>query len=169
MIKRDELVSFRCYARNYEFHKGFYNDSNPEEALYDINYVDFFDAISDDVNFAYDNAYPLLRGSCHLFALSLSKILGYNSYIIESKDKKGFHAFCQIVRKYQLFYIDARGMTTSFDEFMNVAKDFINGEFVIREITPQDIEAWKRDEIYYEEAIAFAEAIIKKFEKYYCI
>lgn len=166
MSRRGELISF--YRQRYAWHKGFYNDNDPEKSLCDISYTDFFTK-PDDVNFAYDDAHPLLRGSCHLFALSLSKVLGYSPYLIETKDGMHFHAFCQAYSKNRHYYIDARGVTTSFDEFMDVAEDFVTGEFNIREIDSQDIERWKIDEVYFKEALLFAETVIKNFEDCYRI
>ena len=163
MGRQDEPISF--LRGRYEWHKGFYIETNPEQHLLDINYTDFFEN-SDDKFFLYDNALQLLRGSCHLFALSLSKILGYSPYLIENRSG-GFHAFCQVHKNNQLFYIDARGATTSFDEFMDVAGDFVHDEFIVREITQQDIEEWENNEDYYEEALAFAEAVIKDYEECY--
>ena len=165
MDKRSELISFG----RYEWHKGFYNYTNAEDSLCNISYTDFFATLPDDDDFAYDDAYPLLRGSCHVFAVALSQVLGYTPYIIESENQKGFHAFCQTYQKRRLFYVDARGATTSFDEFMDVAKSFVHGEFVIRKITTQEIEEWKRSENYFVEALSFAEEIIKKYEEYYRI
>ena len=157
---------FRCFDRGrYEKHKGFYNDRDPEQHLSEICYADFFEK-PDDENFAYDDAGALLRGACHLFALSLARFLGYNAYLIEAKGG-GLHAFCQVYRDNQLYYIDARGATTSFDEFMEVAGYFAAGEFCVREITVQDIEEWENTESYYEEALLFAETVIKEYEQCY--
>ncbi len=163
MGRRDELLSF--YRQRYGWHKGFYNDTDPEQQLRDISYTDFFEESADKF-FLYVDAHQLLRGSCHLFALSLSKILGYSPYLIEGKDG-GFHAFCQVCRNYQIYYVDARGATTSFDEFMDVAGEFVTGEFSIREVNSQDVEEWENNEDYYEEAILFAEAVIKEYEECY--
>ena len=164
MGRRSELIYFG-YRRN-EKHKGFYNDPDPERQLSDVEYTEFFEF---DDNCIYSDASQLLRGSCHIFALSLSKILGYTPYLIERKDKKGFHAFCQVYKNYQQFYVDARGVTASFDEFMDVAGDFVTGEFIVREITPQDIEKWENTEDCYEEALLFSEAVIKEYEECYRI
>lgn len=164
MSRRGECISF--YRQRCAWHKGFYNDNDPEQSLCDISYTDFF-MKPDDVNFAYDDAHSLLRGSCHLFALSLSKVFGYSPYLIETKDGKHFHAFCQVYRENWCYYIDARGATTSFDEFMDVAGDFVTGEFIIRGIDTQDIEKWKIDEDYLKEALLFAETVIKNFEECY--
>lgn len=101
MGRRGELI---CFGRErYERHKGFYNDADPEKQLCAISYTEFFE--SDD-ECLYSDAHQLLKGSCHLFALSLSKILGYPPYLIEKIDKKGFHAFCQVYKNYQHFYVE---------------------------------------------------------------
>ena len=163
MSRRDELVYFERIR--HEKHKGFFNDSDPEQHLREIKYTDFFEK-PDDKFFLYVDAHQLLRGSCHLFALSISKLLGYSPYIIEGK-AGGFHSFCQVYKNHQHYYIDARGATTSFDEFMDVAGEFVTDAFVIRKITPQDIDEWENNEDYYEEALTFAEAVIKEYEDCY--
>lgn len=157
MTNRGELIFFEKLG----WHKGFYNDGNAKDSLRKIAYTDFFKEEPDDEDFAYGDAESLLCGSCQIFALSLSKILGYAPYIIKSKDAEHFHAFCQFSKDHQIYYVDARGITTSFDEFMEVAGVFAPGEFVIREITSHDIDEWNQDEKYLNEALAFAEAIIK--------
>ncbi len=161
---RNEITVFN----RYEYHKGFYNDSNPEKALFDINYTDFFD-LPDDEDFFYSSAHDLLCGSCEIFALSLKKFFGYNTYIIEESNNIGFHVFCQIYKDRELYYVDARGITTSFDEFMDVAKQFIHKEYIIRQVNPKDIKEWQTDALYSKEGYAFAEAIIKKYKECYTL
>ncbi len=164
MHNRKEFVSVSQFGR----HKGFYSDDDFEESLHNIDYTDFFDYPDDD-EFPYDSAYPLLCGSCHHFALSLQKLLGYNPYIIEEKDDKSFHAFCQVYRKGVSYFIDARGITSSFDEFMCIARRFVGDEFIIRLVTADDIESWKQDSDYDEEAFAFSEAVIKEYKECYTL
>ena len=67
------------------------------------------------------------------------------------------------------YYIDARGVTSSFDEFMSVAKRFVTDEYTIRPIIPKDIEEWEIGSEYNEEAYAFAEVIIKKYRDCYTL
>ena len=148
------------------FHKGFYNDNNAEESLVEIAYTDYFDSEPCD-DFAYGDAHAFLCGSCQLFALCLSKIFGYQAYLIESKDTIHFHVFCRVSKENIVYYIDARGVTTSFDEFMEIARIFVPDAYTIREISTLDIESWNCDEEYLEEALAFAEAIIKGHEENY--
>ena len=164
MLSRDDMISVESYG----WHKGFYNDNNFSDSLRRISYGDFFE-YPDDLEFPYDSAHELLRGSCHHFALSLNKVLGYSAYIIEGNNKRSFHAFCQIYKNNQCFYVDARGITSSFDEFMLVASEFVNDEYTIRAIESEDIEEWKNASNYHNEALVFAEAVIGKFKECYVL
>ena len=164
MKDKNALISFSRYG----FHKGFYNDEKPTESLIKIKYNDFWELPEDD-EFPYYTAYPLLCGSCHLFALSLQKIFNYNAYIIEGKNRKGFHAFCQIYKNRKWYYVDARGITSSFDEFMDIAKTFVTDEYIVRRIDSSDIEEWNENDNYFEEACAFAEAVIQRYKGCYIL
>lgn len=164
MKERSEFYSMSCYG----WHKGFYNDDDFEKTLFNIDYRDFGEIPEDDDMFPYDSAHQLLCGACNLFALTLQKVFNYNAYIIEQKDRRGFHAFCQIYKNKKWYYIDARGITTSFDEFMDIAKRFVSDEFIIRPVNSSDIDEWEDDD-YYEEACAFAEAVIEKYKECYTL
>lgn len=164
MRVRQQFSSFGYHG----FHKGFYNDDNASESLNSINYSNFFTEPDDD-SFPYQTAYMLLCGSCHIFALSLQKLLKYNAYIIEGNNKCSFHSFCQVYRNKQWYYIDARGITSSFDEFMDIAKTFVSDEYTIRAVSDDDIKEWKKDCVYDKEAYEFAKAIIRKYKECYTI
>lgn len=166
MCVRQEFSPFEQRA----FHKGFYNDEDAINSLDGISYSDFFTE-PDDNSFPYGSASSLLCGACHFFALSLNKILKYNIYIIEGNNKKSFHAFCQVYKAGKWYYIDARGVTSSFDEFMVVAKKFVTDEYIIRPVLEEDIFEWKtdKDDEYRKEACEFAETIIEKYKECYTI
>ena len=164
MSRNNELISFEQYG----WHKGFYNDADITTSLCNVRYTDFFEYPDDD-EFPYDSAHSLLRGSCNHFAVSLKKVLGYTPYIIEQKDRRGFHAFCQISKNRKVYYVDARGITSSFDEFMTVASEFVHGEYTIREATAEVIEDWDNGGEYNKEAYAFAEAVIDRYKDYYTL
>ncbi len=167
MDRKGDLISFSSYG----WHKGFYNVDDVDDitdALLKIRYTDFFEYPDDD-EFPYDSAHSLLRGSCNHFAVALKNVLGYTPYIIEETDKKGFHAFCQVYKNGRLYYVDARGMTTSFDEFMVVGREFVRGEYTIREATQDVIEEWESGSEYNDEAYAFAEAVIKEYIECYTV
>lgn len=156
-----------CTFTRQIYHKGFYVDKNPLESMRNIDYFDFME-LPDDEESPFLSAESLLRGACNLFALSLHKMLGYNPYIIEPIEGPSFHAFCQIYKDCVLYYVDARGITSSFDEFMEIAGQFASGEFVIRPVTSKDIEEWNNG-YYVDEGNAFAEALIKKYKEYYTL
>lgn len=164
MDRTGDLISFE----NFGWHKGFYNTDDITDALCKISYTDFFEYPNDD-EFPYDSAHSLLRGSCNHFAVALKNVLGYTPYIIETIDKRGFHAFCQVSRNGRLYYVDARGVTSSFDEFMVVAREFVRGEYTISQATSEVIEEWESGSEYNEEAYAFAEAMIRKYLEYYTV
>ena len=162
-----ELEKFYCFER-VGMHKGFYNHDKNYKALSDIKYIDFFAPLEDD-DFPFDSAFWLLYGSCNHFALSLKKVLNYTPYIIKNNNDKGFHVFCQVYKGGTCYYVDARGVTSCFDEFMDIAKDFVEGEFIISPVTEVDISKWEKDLDYNDEAYMFSEAIIKKYQSYYTI
>jgi len=165
MSNKEILTTFNRYN---ECHKGFYNDGDPTKSLLKIYYSDFFEYPDDD-EFPYYSAYELLCGSCNHFVLSLQKTFNYNPYIIEGKNKKGFHAFCQIHKNRKWYYVDARGITSSFNEFMDVAKTFVTDEYIIRPINQNDVKEWESYSNYNKEAYAFADAVIQKYKRCYAL
>ncbi len=162
MTTRGELVSFG----NYGCHKVFYNDDNYSDSLLEIEYTDFFDDVDDD-EFPYGTAYVLLNGSCNHFAVSLGKIYNYNVYVIQQIDKRGFHAFCQIYKNGHWYFVDARGITSSFDEFISGVRTFVSDEFAIRPMSSDDLVEWETGSDYNDEAYAFATAVINKYSECY--
>ena len=159
--------TFRAFNRT-DCHKGFYNDDNPTKSLSKIDYTDF-QTLPDDDEFPYISAHDLLCGSCECFALALKAMFDYNVYIIEEKGGQGFHVFCQIYKKRNWYYVDARGITTSFSEFMDIAKIFLHDEYIIRPVDANDIDEWESDSNYNEEGYAFAEAVITKYKECYTL
>lgn len=163
MTDRKKLISITQYSD----HKGFYNDDDFTTTLWNIIYTEFFEYPNDE-EFPYISAHALLRGACNIFGLALNKVLNYNIYIIQGNDKKGFHVFGQFYKNRKWYYVDARGITSSFDEFMLVAREFISDEYTIRQVTEEDIQDWK-DDVYNDEGLAFAEAVIEKYKECYIL
>ena len=50
---------------------------------------------------------------------------------------------------------------------MDEAKTFVSKEYIIRQVTSEDIEEWNNDEKYVDEALSFAEAVIQKYKECY--
>ena len=69
----------------------------------------------------------------------------------------------------KIYYVDARGITSSFDEFMDVAKTFVTDEYVIRPVNQNDINEWAQNNKYDAEAYALAEAVITKYKECYLL
>ena len=98
-------------------------------------------------------------------------MFGYRAYIIEERNNKGFHAFCKEYVNDRWFYIDARGITSSFSEFMIAVEVFVHEEYIIRPIKESDIAEW--DEYAALECpghkmrYIFVEEIIKKYRECY--
>ena len=51
---------------------------------------------------------------------------------------------------------------------MLVAREFISDEYTIRQVTEEDIQDWK-DDVYNDEGLAFAEAVIEKYKECYIL
>ena len=51
---------------------------------------------------------------------------------------------------------------------MDVAREFVSDKYTIRVADENDIDDWK-DDNYYDEAIAFAEAVIEKYKECYTV
>lgn len=143
-----------------ELHKGFYCDNNNFANLEEIDYDGHLTQIDDEDHLTLAGC--LLRGSCQAFALKIEEILGYKAFVIEERERDRFHAFCQTNLNGKTAYIDARGVTTSFDEFMEVAKEFVEDPYNIRRIDEKDIARWQcSSDNSHEEHLALAEAVIK--------
>lgn len=110
-----------------------------------------------------------MNGSCNYFAVSLRNIFNYNVYVIEQKDKKGFLAFCQTYKNRQCYYIDVRGITSSFNEFLAGINTFVGDEFIIRPMEEFDLYEWEKDFNYNSEAYEFSEVIIKQYRELYIL
>ena len=50
---------------------------------------------------------------------------------------------------------------------MDIAKQFVSNEYIIRPVNDKDIEKWEEQPYYDDEAYAFAEAIINKYRECY--
>lgn len=59
-------------------------------------------------------------------------------------------------------------MTSSFDEFMEVAKQFVHDEYIIRPVLPEELAEWEKED-YYKEASYFAESVIEKYKECYTL
>lgn len=154
-------------------HRGFYcdDDCGKFNGLEEYPYI--IDHLEIDEDVASLTASGYLRGSCNIFALALESEFQYPSFIIENalenaSDRKSFHAFCQVCKNGIFYFIDARGVTTSFDEFLLVAREFADREFIVRRVDDDDRKNWAQDDdfnLVFQSMISF----IRDKRSYYSI
>lgn len=112
-------------------------------------------------------AYIFLHGSCDIFAEQLRKICtDYDIYKIEDKDGIHVHWYAQTVYKDMPLYIDVRGATSSFDEFLSEFQPRFADGYKIQKQTEEVISS---KEHWVETGILFATAIINEYIEYYRI
>ena len=114
----------------------------------------------------YCNAHDFLMGSCELFALALSKKYGYQVYEIVQDDKM-IHSFCIAIYKGVKLYIDVRGITSNYKEFLLGVRINKKNSFVIQKRNIEDDKLLKGE--WDKEGYGFAVAIINNFPQYYTI
>lgn len=155
-------------VRDEARHKGFYCDDDGKfRGLEKYPYI--IDSPEIDEDLAGLTAACYLKGSCNIFALALESVFQYPLFVIENDiDGKSFHAFCQVLLNDDFSFIDARGVTTSFDEFLLVAREFIDREFIVRCVSDADRESWAQDDDFnsvFQSMISF----IKDNRSYYSL
>jgi hypothetical protein len=153
---------------NGHFHGGYYLSPNKSwrsclsEILCDDCYI-----ISNYENMAdcpYDDAYTFLHGSCDLFACALHKQFGYEICEIENKNNKAIHWFCQSKYNGNTIYIDVRGATTDFGEFISEFEGLISEN---DSMTCKNIEDADLHNEWVITGFLFAYAVINEHPEYY--
>lgn len=93
------------------------------------NYVDDYSFNRGSNETSSMGKWGFLHGSCDLFAKRLNQVYGYPIYSIYSNKDELVHAFCICEVDGFVFFIDVRGFTNDFNEFIN--------EFYILKNEPQ--------------------------------
>lgn len=116
--------------------------------------------IDEDQDFVVFDADDFRHGICHLFAFELNRKYGYPMFIINNNS--GCHIFCK--SKDGKFYIDVRGFTDNFSEFISgtEVKDAMEDSIQRYEFEIEDLK-----EKYVDEYRAFARVIIQEDEERY--
>ena len=120
-----------------------------------LGIADVDDIVDEDGEaFPYDDADDFLQGACQLFAYALKEAFEYKVYKIQSGTS--FHIFCK--SDDGRVYIDVRGKTVSF-------KEFVQGLFSIKtEIDNSEEYKFIESDFnqpFYDVGLMFAEAIIQ--------
>lgn len=114
----------------------------------------------------YSDAAVFLHGSCQLFSLALHKEFGFEAYEIHCGSS--FHCFCQTNYKGTRVYIDVRGATTNFREFLIGSP--LSSTAACYSICAQDLEEDGQLKGKFDaEGLAFAKYLIHKNPEYYNI
>ena len=154
--------------KNKIYHTGFYKEY-PKKKL-----TDYENYLLNDIPYETDNPYEMadifLNGSCDIFALYLHNKYGYEIYKLSNRP--AIHYFCIDYSKGIKKYIDVRGITTSYEEFIcefpRLKKIDINSAKKVEKLDiEKDIEQNKNDKFLYF-GLKFAEDIIENNPKFYC-
>ncbi len=114
---------------------------------------------------SYIDARNFLRGSCNLFALALNEKYGYDVYELFDLDGRYIHTFCMTSYYQEKMYIDIRGKTVDFDEFIDGILYASENGCCMKEC---DINKEKElSERWDKVGIEFANAIINKYTSRY--
>ena len=116
-----------------------------------INYSE--QLVKDNLHFVFYNADVFRQGVCQLFAYALNQKFGYKVY--EIKVASAFHIFCKTLDNQ---YVDVRGMTPSFSEFICGLElpHIDNDTSVAYSFSDSDFNG-----DYHDIALAFASALIE--------
>lgn len=120
---------------------------------------------SSGIESPYFSMHQFLMGSCDIFAKTLHEIFGYKTFI--RKKGSSLHCFCKSQSNNEIFYIDARGVTNSFWDFIVAFPDLLSAKDVPIEITDELEADWNSENKYYHVGIEIAKEFIKDNEKHY--
>lgn len=90
------------------------------------------------------------------------KKYGYTVYKIEKKNGDYIHCFCTAIWNGITYYIDVRGITNNYDEFISEFEDFVSKEESLQCTVP--VENFKND---YPFAMELASKVESYFKEYY--
>lgn len=111
-----------------------------------------------------------LHGLCDVFAAALYNVFKYQTVKITDGHGKLIHAFCRAEQNGRPIYIDARGITSSYEDFISPFADFAEDESLLYHITLSDGRSKKKYakreyRTFYENAVLF----IRTNKEYYTV
>ena len=149
---------------NKIIHKGFYANNNQDiiSQLHKIKSSNP-EITEEGIEVYYDAEY-FLHGLCHIFAYALHKKFNYDIYELRSEADSIIHWYCIYEYNGNTVYIDVRGITTNYEEFLSEFKSYNNiKNNKVLNLTEYDYE-WKE-----KKQIEFANEIITKYTDYYAL
>lgn len=114
------------------------------------------------------DANTFLHGVCDIFAYALAKLFNYTIYQVVDDNGYIVHAFCIYRKNNTNLYIDARGITSDYDDFISDFEDFFEDENLKYKFQPfnyKNFEEYSTEDFneFYLQAINF----ISKYKEYY--
>lgn len=161
------MYIFNKMVQNNNFHTGFYENGieNIKKELLEIKSSGDSVEILKNSECVYYSAEDFLHGICHIFAYALHQKFGYDILELKSNSGSTVHWCCISNYNGKEIYIDVRGVTSDFDEFLfefypEIREDFSKN--IIKNLTNYEIELEKNE-------LKFANEIIEKYYNYYLI
>ena len=158
---------------NGHFHTGHYLKgyeniySSLEEIEFDECYIIPNDIDNSD-ECPYSSALDFLHGACHLFAYMLYQLFGYEVFKIKTENNDNIHWYAQKIHQGKKAYIDVRGATTDYDEFILEFKESMGTDYeIIKRNKEQDVELQEFNDFWSNTGKVFAVAIIDDNVDYY--
>lgn len=153
---------------DFHFHKGHYLEDDIDDSLCKVENEEYSQIQCEDkdaADYLYIYARLFLYSSCHLFALALYEEFKYKTYEIKDHKDRLIHVFCMATYRGQPVYIDVRGITTDFVEFVSAFYIILRDGY---RIVAYDIEGDRGlEEDGDKTGYRFAQSIIKKYRGYY--
>lgn len=134
-------------------HCGFYEE--PDSLLKDFEEPDWFfleniggeyevyanNMCSDGINRNFQiSAYDFLHGCCNEFAYMLNEKYGYPVFEIKGEEGNLIHSFARVDTDSKHYFIDVRGITTDYSEFISEFEDWTDEETSIENTFPVDLQ-----------------------------
>ena len=150
-------------------HNGFYlraeKAGHPKEDIVDILEPSFTYACKD--GFCIKGG-MFLHGICDIFAEALHRKYGYELHQVNDEGNYLVHAFCTAKKNGKTVYVDVRGMTTDYEEFICPFDDFFPTEEERKRILPYDAKNLEYYESgYVKEALVAADKMLENNREYY--
>lgn len=145
-------------------HNGFYEelDELREDNVADFGFLENICIGVCDTHGNPLSTHDLLHGYCTTFAKLLHRKYGYPVYKIEKKNGNYIHCFCTAIWNGITYYIDVRGITNNYDEFISEFEDFVSKEESLQCTVP--VENFKNS---YPFAMRLASNVESCFKEYY--
>ena len=147
-------------------HTGFYNEGDNAGITPDNLYMLLDVAYNRNQNPTSGSI--MLHGMCDIFAETLRKEFGYELKELHDEDGYLVHAFATTKKDGKTYYIDARGVTTIYDELTSAFDDFFETKQARNTLLPYNKE---NPNVYCKEDIEIgqnvANFLIKNYRSYY--